>query len=60
MTETVTITVAMDVLNSLHAMASGQRGPLHVERRVMMAFEQAIEAACKPAAEVAAEPAGGE
>lgn len=59
MTDTATLTLPIDVWNSLHAMANGQRGPLHVERRVMHAFEQAVEAANKSAATVAEEPTDG-
>lgn len=49
MAETATLTLSLDVWTSLHAMASGQRGPLHVERQVMHAFEAALRAAQQPA-----------
>jgi len=48
MTETATLTLSLDVWTSLHAMASGQRGPLHAERQVMQAFEAAFKAAQQP------------
>lgn len=57
MPDTVTLTLAKDIWASLHAMANGQRGALHVERAVMQAFERALNAALQPAPEAAVEAA---
>ena len=58
MPDTVTLTLAKDIWASLHAMASGQRGPLHVERQVMQAFESALKVAQEPRPEPVAEALG--
>lgn len=51
----------LNVWQMIHAMANGERLPLHIESRAMMAFDASLHEAQKPpepAAEPAAEPEG--